>query len=651
MTMDGADPLKVARAKTFWMEVDVDQVFDKLCEYLFQLRRSIKTCTATDKEYVQGMNMVTSLDAGLDKTAPAATNNSFVEVVIGAEIKSVSEPEAVSPQTPLPPQQSHPTSPPSPVHFETSVDPLSPSYVSREDIAAPPLPLQLHYQPHDCGQACLPKLPRSTHYFRWHNPLKVPLYWSFQRECSGPQAVEAIVDSEGDESGHTEEADTDVVGRGVMYLAPCGRSLQTPQEVLSFLLATGSHNVLPLDYFSFSPEVQLDCPRPSSWPPVPTIPAERDLSRGAEPTPVELCVGEEGVRPEDFRYRKERWPHGCFLSRGPLFKVCCDCTDGCVDVENCACIRMTYRGQHYSHQRLAEPVPTGIYECSPWCSCDRGLCQNRVVQRGLRVRLQVFQTADKGWGVRCRDDLDKGTFVCIYAGVVLRAGLDPDQPLPPKRLRAELPSDDEVEVVTEWLAPVGEGRTCPEPLGPSAPTSPPLHVPVIQRPADPLQSDPDPLLHDGMVEAVVRESQLSELATTGMEVKGGEEKVTMHKRTPSNSEPVIKEPDMKEVNWGKQPKTAGPDVKQNPAEHKYYLDATKDGNVGRFINHSCAPNLFVQNVFTDSHDPNFPMIAFFTSKVVKSGTELTWNYSHEPGNVPGTVPCLCGSDACQGLVV
>lgn len=84
MTMDGADPLKIARAKTFWMEVDVDQVFDKLCEYLIQLRSSIKTCTATDREYVQGMNMVTALDAGLDKTAPAATNDSFVEVVIGA---------------------------------------------------------------------------------------------------------------------------------------------------------------------------------------------------------------------------------------------------------------------------------------------------------------------------------------------------------------------------------------------------------------------------------------------------------------------------------------------------------------------------------------------------------------------------------------
>ena len=94
--------------------------------------------------------------------------------------------------------------------------------------------------------------------------------------------------------------------------------------------------------------------------------------------------------------------------------------------------------------------------------------------------------------------------------------------------------------------------------------------------------------------------------------------------------------------------------------------------------HSCVPNLFVQNVFTDCHDPNFPMIAFFTNKyvyiclsnafvklfwrhpvkfyspvdrVVKSGTELTWNYSLDAGSDHDKVPCLCVNDGCQGLML
>lgn len=62
-----------------------------------------------------------------------------------------------------------------------------------------------------------------------------------------------------------------------------------------------------------------------------------------------------------------------------------------------------------------------VYECGPWCGCDRARCQNRLVQRGIRVRLQVFQTDNCGWGVRCRDDLDRGTFVCTYAGELVSA--------------------------------------------------------------------------------------------------------------------------------------------------------------------------------------------------------------------------------------
>lgn len=32
------------------------------------------------------------------------------------------------------------------------------------------------------------------------------------------------------------------------------------------------------------------------------------------------------------------------------------------------------------------------------------------------------------------------------------------------------------------------------------------------------------------------------------------------------------------------------------------------------VQHSCSPNLFVQNVFVDTHDLRFPWVAFFASK-------------------------------------
>lgn len=61
-------------------------------------------------------------------------------------------------------------------------------------------------------------------------------------------------------------------------------------------------------------------------------------------------------------------------------------------------------------------IIASIYECNLLCKCNRQLCQNRVVQHGPQVRLQVFKSEKKGWGVRCLDDIDRGTFVCIYSG-------------------------------------------------------------------------------------------------------------------------------------------------------------------------------------------------------------------------------------------
>ncbi|EXB93150.1 Histone-lysine N-methyltransferase [Morus notabilis] len=60
-----------------------------------------------------------------------------------------------------------------------------------------------------------------------------------------------------------------------------------------------------------------------------------------------------------------------------------------------------------------------IKECWRKCGCDMQ-CGNRVVQRGISCKLQVFLTRErKGWGLRPLEALPKGTFVCEYVGEVL----------------------------------------------------------------------------------------------------------------------------------------------------------------------------------------------------------------------------------------
>ncbi|GAV83001.1 SET domain-containing protein/Pre-SET domain-containing protein/WIYLD domain-containing protein [Cephalotus follicularis] len=60
-----------------------------------------------------------------------------------------------------------------------------------------------------------------------------------------------------------------------------------------------------------------------------------------------------------------------------------------------------------------------IKECWIKCGCNMQ-CGNRVVQRGVTCKLQVFLTNDgKGWGLRTLQNLPKGAFICEYVGEIL----------------------------------------------------------------------------------------------------------------------------------------------------------------------------------------------------------------------------------------
>lgn len=60
-----------------------------------------------------------------------------------------------------------------------------------------------------------------------------------------------------------------------------------------------------------------------------------------------------------------------------------------------------------------------IKECWSKCACSKH-CGNRVVQRGINCKLQVFFTSEgKGWGVRTLEDIPRGAFVCEYVGEIL----------------------------------------------------------------------------------------------------------------------------------------------------------------------------------------------------------------------------------------
>ncbi|KJH51003.1 hypothetical protein DICVIV_02861 [Dictyocaulus viviparus] len=128
----------------------------------------------------------------------------------------------------------------------------------------------------------------------------------------------------------------------------------------------------------------------------------------------------------------------------------------------------------------------------------------------------------------------------------------------------------------------------------------------------------------------------------------------------------------------------------------FVVDAKKKGNVGRFLNHSCDPNVQVQHVFVDTHDLRLPWSSFFAIRNIKAESlpqrgqggrlerqtgsnklynecsflwifillelcihikELCWNYGYSPDALDPDRPrhrqlfCKCGAVTCRGRLL
>ncbi|KAG9151150.1 hypothetical protein Leryth_002723 [Lithospermum erythrorhizon] len=101
-------------------------------------------------------------------------------------------------------------------------------------------------------------------------------------------------------------------------------------------------------------------------------------------------------------------------------------------------------------------------------------------------------------------------------------------------------------------------------------------------------------------------------------------------------------------------KTEGRDPIDAEEDGGYTIDAARYGNVGRFVNHSCSPNLYAQDVLNDHADPRMPHIMLFAAENINSLQELTYDYNYSVGQVSdsdGNIKvknCYCGSTACTG---
>ena len=53
-------------------------------------------------------------------------------------------------------------------------------------------------------------------------------------------------------------------------------------------------------------------------------------------------------------------------------------------------------------------------------TCPAGKeCMNQQFSKSQNALLEIFYTGNKGWGVRCKEDIRKGEFVVEYMGDII----------------------------------------------------------------------------------------------------------------------------------------------------------------------------------------------------------------------------------------
>ncbi|KAJ2252434.1 histone methyltransferase set1, partial [Coemansia sp. RSA 454] len=79
-------------------------------------------------------------------------------------------------------------------------------------------------------------------------------------------------------------------------------------------------------------------------------------------------------------------------------------------------------------------------------------------------------------------------------------------------------------------------------------------------------------------------------------------------------------------------------------DEEIVVDATKCGNVARFINHCCEPNCTARTIVADGTK----RIVIYASQDIHVGEEVTYDYKFPAEEVK--IPCLCGAANCRGYL-
>lgn len=469
------------------------------------------------------------------------------------------------------------------------------------------------YCPHQCNHFCTMWTQYDVTKTKHMNPLSIPLHFGYERHSIKNEDSKSLI----------------------AYKTPCGRLKYNKTEMYNYLkVTTYNENQMTIDLFDFDPEINplAEYKINSNF-----YVAREDLSCGIEFKPISFVNHINYKEPHEMNYitKREIMP-GVNLNLDQKFLCSCECIDDCEDKTKCSCWQLTYDFQKnfpqfyknsdvgYQYKRLNEQMFTGIYECNDYCKCSK-TCLNRVVQQPLTNKLQVFLTEKKGWGVRTLNDIPQGSFVCTYVGQLLT---EKDAE------KYGIESGDDYLADLDYIETMEEIKQGYESD---------VVLPEIQSEEDSSSSDED-------IEDFNPGSNFKNKMCTNRSPMSLRKKNFQNTNTKSNGTHQLSKLNIKQNDYKSQQKSIRSYLDKDSSV--YIIDAKTKGNVGRYFNHSCDPNIFFQNVFVDTHDLRFPWVAYFALTSITAGTELTLNYGYAIGSVKEKIlKCYCESKNCKGRLL
>ncbi|KAH7721915.1 CBN-SET-23 protein [Aphelenchoides avenae] len=125
----------------------------------------------------------------------------------------------------------------------------------------------------------------------------------------------------------------------------------------------------------------------------------------------------------DFNYISSNIPGpGAKLEDMEQDLVGCSCADECTYDKGCQCVR--YGQDNYAEDGTLLLAPGHSYpvlECHENCSCVNRArpCRNRVVQLGMKVKLEPTYASGIGYGLKAQQAIPAGQFVIEYIGEII----------------------------------------------------------------------------------------------------------------------------------------------------------------------------------------------------------------------------------------